>query len=62
MAVKEILIKSVAHAIPTYAMSCFDHTKSFYDQVRAMICHSWWSNLDKAKMHWLAWDILKQPK
>jgi hypothetical protein len=62
MAGKEILVKSIAQAIPTYAMSCFDLTKNFYDQVRAMICRYWWSNQDKDKMHWLAWDILKQSK
>jgi hypothetical protein len=59
---KKILIKSIAQAIPTFAMSCFDLTKNFCDQVRAMICHYCWSNQDKDKMHWLVWDILKQPK
>jgi hypothetical protein len=62
MAGKEILIKAVAHAIPTYAMACFDLTKSFCDQVRSMICRYWWSQQDKDKMHWLNWNILKQPK
>jgi hypothetical protein len=41
---KEILVKSIAQAITTYAMSCFDLTKNLYDQVRAMICRYWWSN------------------
>lgn len=62
MAGKEILIKAVAQAILTYVASCFDLMKSFCDQVRSMICRYWWSQQDKEKMHWLAWDILKQPK
>jgi hypothetical protein len=40
---KEILIKAIAQAIPTYAMASFDLTKSFCDQVRTMISHYWWS-------------------
>jgi hypothetical protein len=51
---KEILIKSIAQAIPTYVMSCFDLTKNFCGQERAMICHYWLSNQDNDNMHWLA--------
>jgi hypothetical protein len=43
-------------------ISCFDLTKNFCEQLRAMICRYWWSNQDKDKLHLLAWDILKQPK
>jgi hypothetical protein len=38
---KEIIIKSIAKAIPRYTIYCFYLTKSFCDQVRAMI-YSYW--------------------
>lgn len=34
---KEILIKSVAQAIPTFAMGCFDLTKGLCDKISSMI-------------------------
>jgi hypothetical protein len=40
---KEILIKAVAQAIPTFAMGCFNLTKSFCDKVSKMICRYWWN-------------------
>jgi hypothetical protein len=51
-----------SQAILTYVMSCFDFIKKFCEQLRTMICCYWWSNQDKYKLHWLACDILKQPK
>jgi hypothetical protein len=60
---KEILIKAVAQAIPTFAMGCFDLTKTLCDRISAMICRFWWSQQDNEhKMHWLSWEKLTQPK
>ena len=35
---KKIMIKVVAQLIPKFAMSCFDLTKSFFDQLSSMVC------------------------
>jgi len=60
---KEILVKAVAQAIPTYAMSCFDITKTLCDQISAMVCRYWWSQQDKTnKIHWLSWEKLTRSK
>ena len=60
---KEILVKAVAQAIPTYAMSCFELTKGLCDELSSMIGRWWWSqNKEDNKIHWLAWDKLTLPK
>jgi hypothetical protein len=60
---KEILIKAVAQAIPTFAMGCFDLTRGLCDKINSMIAKFWWSQRDKDnKMHWLSWDKLTQAK
>jgi hypothetical protein len=60
---KEILIKAVAQAIPSYAMGCFEIPKQLYDQISAMICRYWWSNQEREKrMHWIRWEKLLMPK
>jgi len=38
---KETLIKAVAQAISSYAISCFDLTKSLCDEISTMICRCW---------------------
>jgi hypothetical protein len=38
---KEVMIKVIAQAIPTDAMSCFDLTKALCEEISAMICRYW---------------------
>lgn len=56
---KDILIKAVAQAIPSFAMSCFDLTKTLCDEISSLICRFFWAQHDREnKMHWIAWDRL----
>lgn len=60
---KEILIKAVAQAIPTFAMGCFEITKGLCDQISSMICRYWWNQQEgKHKIHWLSWEKMIKPK
>ena len=60
---KEILIKAVAQAIPTYAMSCFDLTKSLCEEISKLICRYWWSQQqDENKCHWISWEHMTKAK
>lgn len=54
---KEVLIKSIATALPTYTMSCFMLPKRLISQITGHIRRFWWSTLkDKHKIPWIAWD------
>jgi len=56
---KDVLIKAVAQAIPTYAMSCLDLTKSLCDDIGRMVCRFWWAQQENEnKMHWISWERL----
>lgn len=60
---KEVLIKAIALAIPTFAMGCFDLTKSICDQISKLVCRYWWNQQEgKHKIHWLSKDILQKTK
>ena len=39
---KEVLIKVVAQAIPTYTMNCFKLPNSLCDEMMGMIQNFWW--------------------
>ncbi|XP_062014504.1 uncharacterized protein LOC133731044 [Rosa rugosa] len=50
---KDILIRVVAQALPTYAMSVFQLTKCFCEDLEQMRARFWrGSTLDKRKIHW----------
>ena len=60
---REILIKAVAQATPTYTMSCFKLPESFCRELNAMMSSFWWGKKDKErKMAWVAWEKLCMPK
>ncbi|KAG7586565.1 Ribonuclease H domain [Arabidopsis thaliana x Arabidopsis arenosa] len=57
MAGKEVLIKFIATALPTYTMSCFMLPKRLLSQITGQIRRFWWSSIrDKHKIPWIAWS------
>ena len=51
---RDVLIKAVAQAIPTYAMSIFKLPKDLCSSIQAMINRFWWGHdPDKRKIHWV---------
>lgn len=60
---KEILIKSVIQAIPTYAMLCFLIPKRICDDINAMIRKFWWGKRNNRKgIAWRSWSIMYNAK
>jgi len=60
---REVLIKAVAQAIPTYAMSVFKLPTTFCKTIQSLITRFWWSNdPQKRKIHWLRSERLCDKK
>ncbi|KAL3846296.1 hypothetical protein ACJIZ3_003699 [Penstemon smallii] len=59
---KEILIKAVLQAIPTYVMGCFKLPKTFIHELETLISSFWWDDKDKKKIHWVKWNDLCSSK
>lgn len=60
---KEVLIKAVALAIPTYSMSCFKIPDSLCDEMTSLIRNFWWGQHGgERKMAWISLDKLCAPK
>ncbi|KAM1354057.1 hypothetical protein FF1_033638 [Malus domestica] len=61
---KEILVKSVAMALPNFAMSCFRLPIDVCRDVERAIRNYWWRGNEQRKgIHWISWDrLMKQKK
>ncbi|CAA7024087.1 unnamed protein product [Microthlaspi erraticum] len=59
---KEVLLKSVAQALPTYVMSCFLLPLGIIKKLHSAISNFWWSNKQNSRgIHWIAWDKICLP-
>lgn len=60
---KEVLIKAVLQAIPTFAMGCFRIPTTTCREMESICARFWWSSSkDKNGIHWKSWDTLCLPK
>ena len=60
---REVLIKSVLQAMPTFTMGCFKLPKSLCKDIESMIRKFWWGYKGEArKIHWVGWNKLCLPK
>ena len=60
---REVLIKAVTQAIPTYTMSCFQLPKGLCDEIESMMKRFWWGQRgQESKVAWLSWKKLCKSK
>ena len=60
---KEVLIKSVAQAIPVFSMSCFKLPRGLCDHIKTTIRKFWWGcKQGERKPAWVSWDVMMRPK
>ncbi|XP_019196311.1 PREDICTED: uncharacterized protein LOC109190291 [Ipomoea nil] len=59
---KEILLKSVAQAMPTFSMSVFLLPISTCTAIERVMNRYWWGSGTERGIHWKAWDRLCVPK
>ncbi|KAL5549925.1 hypothetical protein UlMin_000101 [Ulmus minor] len=60
---KEILIKAVAQAIPTYLMSIFKIPSTLCRELGSIVARFWWgSTPTNRKINWVSWEKMCLPK
>ena len=60
---REVLIKAVAQATPTYTMNCFKLPDSLCSEINSLVRGFWWGKKESArKIAWVLWENLCKPK
>lgn len=60
---REVLIKSVIQAIPTFTMGCFKFPVSLCHEIEAMVKKFWWGQRgERRNIHWIRWEELTKSK
>lgn len=61
---KEVLLKSVIHAVPIYAMSCFKLTGDIGKAIETLSSKLWWDSTgdEVKKIHWQSWQKMAREK
>uniref|UniRef100_A0A803PKP8 Reverse transcriptase domain-containing protein n=1 Tax=Cannabis sativa TaxID=3483 RepID=A0A803PKP8_CANSA len=61
---KEILIKAVVQALPSYAMNVFQLPQDTCKDIEKSMCDFWWHSKSSQKngIHWLSWKNLSKHK
>ncbi|KAM1209964.1 hypothetical protein ACFX2J_015428 [Malus domestica] len=63
LAGKEVLIKAVIQAIPSYPMNLFKFPKAVCKDLDSIAARFWWGDSEaRRKIHWMSWDQLSRPK
>jgi hypothetical protein len=60
---KEILLKAVVQAIPTYNMGVFQLPITLCKELNQLMQQFWWSHMSKnSKIHWMSWSNMGYSK
>lgn len=60
---KEIMIKAVLQAVPTYSMSVFRLPKKLCNDLEAIMARFWWKQgKNESGIHWKRWEFLGESK
>ena len=56
---REVLIKAVTQATPTYTMNCFMLPDSLCSEINSLVGSFWWGKKEKVrKIAWVSWENL----
>jgi hypothetical protein len=60
---KEVLLKAVVQAIPTYCTGVFQLPISLCKELNQMMQNVWWNHMSQtSKIHWMSWEKMGRSK